>query len=739
MRPRGRLRRPDPSAGGVSAVARGLFASDERLAQGAMFVVFVVTLLLTFVLGEPEIPEKEGAPASRDYVARASFECNDYDQMVLQAERAVARAPHVYELSSGFVDARADVTRALERTGSEAFPTLDAQGRARLAAVLNRLRDRREGLGAILSELEKSGALSRPYYEMEKERGAATVRLLDSQTGLETEIPLSDVMVVSPDNPAFVALLKRHLPDLAEKDAAELAGVLADLLPPVLSLNRERSMAVAREQASQLRPITKRVPAGHTILARGTRVRRQHLEEIAQERASFARTPEGALVGVQRVVGVGLYLGILLMAAAWCIRALEPSLLEGVHRYPAFLVSVVALAFSTRLLYLYALPASLVLLPLWVLALSVAFSRRLAGTMAVFGAFLVPAAGYQFEAATVVPALGGIVISLLAGRARYRSDLIKAGFLGGVIEAVLFLGSGLMESETGLFGRAGRGWLLDAAGAGSIALASGFLISGLLPLIERAFGVTSNIGLLEWSDPNKPLLQRLLKEAPGTYHHSMLVGSLAADAAESIGASALLARVCGYYHDVGKLLKPEYFVENLAPGEPNPHDQLSPTMSALIITAHPRDGVDLAARYGLPIRIRDAILQHHGTTAVGFFLNRARETAGPDHSVSEDAFRYRGPKPQSREIALIHLADSVEAATRSMRDQTFGRIQGKIGEIVMARIRDGQLDDSGLSLTDIHKAQESLARSVSAFFHTRIAYPVQAVGKEHETDVRAQH
>jgi putative nucleotidyltransferase with HDIG domain len=205
----------------------------------------------------------------------------------------------------------------------------------------------------------------------------------------------------------------------------------------------------------------------------------------------------------------------------------------------------------------------------------------------------------------------------------------------------------------------------------------------------------------------------------------MLVGSLAADAAEAIGANALLARVCGYYHDVGKAFKPKYFVENLEPGEENPHDSLSPTMSALIITAHTRDGVELAARYRAPQVVADAALEHHGTTKVGFFFERAQQQAGEGEHVDPDAFRYRGPKPRSREIAILQLADSVEAATRAMRDQPFQRVTARIHDVVMSKLQDGQLDLSGLSLTDIHKAENAFVRSIGAFFHNRIAYPGQ--------------
>jgi hypothetical protein len=254
---------------------------------------------------------------------------------------------------------------------------------------------------------------------------------------------------------------------------------------------------------------------------------------------------------------------------------------------------------------------------------------------------------------------------------------------------------------------------------------SGFLLTGLLPVVEYVFGVTTDIKLLEWSDPNQPLLQRLLLEAPGTYHHSMLVGSLAADAAEAIGANPLLTRVSAYFHDIGKLRKPDYFTENMPEGQENPHDKLSPTMSRLIITAHPRDGAEMAQKEGLPKVVQDIILESHGCTLTRYFWDRAKQQNADVNEADEGAFRYRLPKPHTKEAACVMLADAVESASRSLDAPSASKIKELVHGIILDRLHDGQLSESGLTVTDLDRIENTLVRGLNAVFHRRIAYPEQ--------------
>ncbi len=243
--------------------------------------------------------------------------------------------------------------------------------------------------------------------------------------------------------------------------------------------------------------------------------------------------------------------------------------------------------------------------------------------------------------------------------------------------------------------------------------AAGFLMTGALPLIERCFGIVTDISLLELTDGSHPLLQELVKRAPGTYTHSITVATLAEAAAETIAANPLLVRVGSYFHDVGKMLKPHYFIENQS-GE-NRHDELEPALSTLIIIGHIKDGVALAVQYGLPRPIIDFIEQHHGTTLVEYFYREAmrlQESSGNGSVELEPCFRYAGPKPRTRESGVLMLADAVESSSRALSDPTPGSLQKLVHDLLMKRLLDGQFEESGLTLTELHQIEESLAKSL---------------------------
>jgi putative nucleotidyltransferase with HDIG domain len=269
-----------------------------------------------------------------------------------------------------------------------------------------------------------------------------------------------------------------------------------------------------------------------------------------------------------------------------------------------------------------------------------------------------------------------------------------------------------------------------AAGAGwyglCVVLAS-FLITGLLPFIERLFDTQTDISLLEWGDAAHPLLQELARRAPGTYNHSINVASLAEPAAEAIGANGLLVRVGAYFHDIGKMLKPSYFIENQGEGG-NQHDSLLPAMSTLVIVAHVKDGADLGRQHRIPRVVVDFIEQHHGTTLVEYFYREAERQNAEDPNggkVDESSYRYPGPKPQTKESAVLMLADAAESACRSLVEPTPKRIESLVGDIANKRLLDGQFDDCQLTLQQLQLVEESLVKSLTAVYHGRIVYPDQ--------------
>lgn len=339
-----------------------------------------------------------------------------------------------------------------------------------------------------------------------------------------------------------------------------------------------------------------------------------------------------------------------------------------------------------------------------------------------------------------------LVISLITGfiavfvtlQVRRRSRLVRAGIYVGLATWVLAAAFGQigpviweLPSQTNW---AMIGWQSFAAFATGIGTA--IVVSGILPMLEHLFKITTDISWLEMSDLNHPLLKRLSLEAPGTYHHSLAVANLSEAAAESVGANPTICRVASYFHDIGKLVRPDYFIENIPVGH-TPHDDLTPTMSALIIIAHVKEGIDLALKHKLNTEIIDIVRQHHGTSTVSYFYQRAlqqqedarlggkimnmREDDIPE--VSEESFRYPGPRPQTKEAALVSLADAVESASRSLDRPTPQRIDDLIRNIVKFRLDEGQLDEAPLTIAEIWRAADSFRFTLLNMLHARIAYP----------------
>lgn len=300
---------------------------------------------------------------------------------------------------------------------------------------------------------------------------------------------------------------------------------------------------------------------------------------------------------------------------------------------------------------------------------------------------------------------------------RNRGKIVLIGVAAAVTAMICTLATGALAGETLSY------LLRQAVWAAAATLIAAFVIEGILPGIERAFRFSTGMTLLEWCDANKPLLRLMAAEAPGTYNHSMLVGTLAGAAADAVGANGLLARVGGYYHDVGKINKPDYFVENQVAGVSR-HQRLSPAMSLLIIIGHVKDGLEMAEEYSLPASLRPFIAEHHGTTLVEYFYHVANKTRRPDEAeVPETEFRYPGPKPQSRETAILMICDAVEGAVRAMSEPTPGRIETVVSEIIRKRLVDGQFDECDLTFRELATVEKSVVKSLCGIYHARIRYP----------------
>ena len=344
--------------------------------------------------------------------------------------------------------------------------------------------------------------------------------------------------------------------------------------------------------------------------------------------------------------------------------------------------------------------------------------------------------------------IGFLIISLVSGMTavlmttciRKRGQLLRVGIYVGLVTLVLAVIVERLDLSFAFGPEPVSGLQLLGKGMAAVlgtGLVTALVISGLLPAFEGFFGITTDISWLELSDLNHKLLRQMQLEAPGTFHHSLVVASLAEAAAEKIGANAPLCRVCSYFHDVGKLKKPTYFIENQGEGCDNPHHALTPTMSALIIIAHVKDGIDLAVKHKLNPRIIDVIQEHHGDSLVMYFYRRAQEQKraelekvdrrleNPEDlpQVGEKNFRYPGPRPSTRESAIISLADGIESASRCLQKPTPAKIRALVDDIVRSRLQDNQLDECPLTLQELALVKESFASTLRSMLHSRIDYP----------------
>ncbi len=344
----------------------------------------------------------------------------------------------------------------------------------------------------------------------------------------------------------------------------------------------------------------------------------------------------------------------------------------------------------------------------------------------------------------IISFITGLIAVIVSFQLRRRSRLIRAGIYVGMATLLLAILFGKIEISSRAFS-GNNDWLLilcQCAAAFASGLGTSVVVSGLLPMLEHLFHVTTDISWLEMADLNHPLLRRLSLEASGTYQHSLAMATLAEAAAEAIHANPTICRVGAYFHDIGKLIKPEYFTENMR-SDDNPHEELTPTMSALIITAHVKEGVDLGLKNKLHRRIIDIIRQHHGTTVIDFFFQRARQQeedirAGGKTinirledipTVNMDQFRYPGPRPRTKEAAIISLADAAESATRSLERPTPQRIDDLVHTLLKERLHDHQFDECPITIGELHKIADSLVSTLLGMFHTRIAYKKEASAK----------
>lgn len=519
----------------------------------------------------------------------------------------------------------------------------------------------------------------------------------------------------------------KNFPQL-EKIREPLEAWLTASAPETLTYDDQATQQTRAQARSAVQPISNNYAKGNPLIQPGALIDQELLGLLRVEFDAF----EATLPNWQRIARIAvvvLIMSLLFIINGYFIVKHEPNLIRSASRLSIYLTVVVLTVALGRILSFDPWRAEVIPLISCVVIFAIAYSQFVASlTAASLSLILSVAAGHDLEH-TVTLLCAAMMAVVPLREVSSRSTLIIVGFLSGVTYFLVAWGMAVLETQNMAILLQDTRLLIDSLRGAFWCLAAGFLVAGSLPFIESLFGVVTNISLLELGDVSHPLLAELVRRAPGTYNHSIAVASIAETAAESIGANGLLVKIGAYFHDIGKMLKPQYFVENMAVGEDNRHNQLAPAMSTLIIIGHVKDGVDLAEQQSLPRPIIDFIEQHHGTTLVEFFYREATKHAEQHPElggeVQEADFRYPGPKPQSKETAILMLSDAVESASRTLSEPTPKRIERLVNDLSMKRLLDGQFDACGMTLTELNLVQESLVKSLTAIYHGRIKYPDQ--------------
>ncbi len=499
-------------------------------------------------------------------------------------------------------------------------------------------------------------------------------------------------------------------------------SLVAERLRGTPTLKYEEAATVSdRELArSRVKDAFKDYHRGDVIVAQDEPITEDHLSLLRLEHDQYV-SALGAGERLRRAGSVVVLVIALFSLIGYFVLRDEPKIAENPRKIAELCGLVVVSLAVARLLATQPWDAELIPVTLTAMILGIAYGPQFA-LMIGFTLSLLTSLALGAGLAHFLVLMGGTAAGVLPlGDVRTRTKPIQVGLMAGLAFLVLTWATGLFQDQPiGLVAA-------DGFWRGSWGLMTGFFLGGILPFVEKAFGIVTGISLLELGDITHPLLQELVRRAPGTHNHSVTVGTIAEAAAERIGANALLVRIGAYFHDIGKMLKPHYFVENQA-GATNRHANLAPAMSTLIIVGHVKDGVDLGRQHHLPEPIIDLIEQHHGTTLVEYFYREATRRAGGDPNASmvqESSFRYPGPKPQSKEACILMISDCVESASRTLSEPTPARIDSLVNELIRKRLDDGQFDECGLTLREIAEIRESLIKSLIGIYHGRVKYPEQ--------------
>lgn len=580
----------------------------------------------------------------------------------------------------------------------------------------------------VIAELRRSGVVTADELKRNGLRTDGTIAIARPGRPDLDEVPVDTVLL------AQIASREGWIGRVLETDP-ELSAIANPLRRWItrksivtLRYDDARTQEARREAEESVVELYNTYNPGYVLVAPGNQIDENALDLLRVEHATLEdQTPNAERIA--RTITVLVMISVLAVLVGYYFRRNERQLFSSSVRLSIYLGTMLCAIALGRFLSFDPWRAEVIPLLAVVTVMAIAYDQLLA-TITAFtlsSLLILSTTGDLAHFISLMAVSAAAIIPLSAVDS--RSKLIKVGFLTAIVYFAVSIGLGVLERQS-----LDNIWtdpnLLKRSFLGAFwCLVASYLVAGSLPFVESIFGVVTDISLLEMTDVSHPLLQELVRRAPGTYNHSMAVATIGETAADAIGANGLLVRVGAYFHDVGKMLKPHYFVENMTEGQRSRHEQLAPAMSTLIIIGHVKDGADLAREHNLPRRIIDFIEQHHGTTLVEYFYREATRLADqtPDHKsdAEESAFRYPGPKPQTKEAGVMMLSDAVESASRTLSEPTPKRIESLVRGISLKRLLDGQFDQSGLTLSEIRTVEDSLIKSLIGIYHGRIKYPDQ--------------
>jgi putative nucleotidyltransferase with HDIG domain len=718
--------------------------------------VSISFLLFPTILRAPKVSYSLGDVASKDIKAAHDFLVEDKELTKQRRDEAVKESWHVYDLDTtgAYLMQRIQESFSLGKKGLERLSSAKLEPSLRSEA-LAQLRERFfDILGitddpALFEQLVEHGFSSR----IEQAVLSATSRIFERGVVTNTAVLMTQkgkgiiLRDVDTQQELKVYDLDRFY-DLEEahQQVAQMAGQLlarqdeqgivptatllaTQVIRPNITFNIRETELKKEEARKSVTPIYFKVKKGEMIVREGEKITPAHLVKLETKATLQERYPQrGMAFGMAMIIGI-------LLTLSYRVLLRSPTPFRGDSRSMLFNSSILLLIFLVVLLYkivaeevargfpfftvqalLFALPV-----PLGAMLVSVFQGMEVAVAFSMIISVLASIVLDGGVELFIYFFIGSLLAAYGVRYCRERMVLIKTGIKVGALNMAMAVSIQIL-------------WGNPYVTTGAISLTAGFLggslagiiATGLLPLIEMLFGFNTDIKLLELSSLDQPILKDLMVKAPGTYHHSVVVSNMVEASAESIGANPLLAKVSAYYHDIGKIKKPLYFVENQQKGD-NRHEKLAPSLSSLILIAHVKDGVELARQHKLGKEIIDIIKQHHGTSIISYFYQKAKEQAKMRDSksphIKEEDFRYPGPKPQTKEAGLVLLADEVEAASRTLVDPTPARIKGMVQKIINNVFADGQLNECELTLKDLNHIAESFTKTLSGIFHSRIEYP----------------